>query len=374
MTFKEKRKVVTYHTENFNDNFRPHEQAIIKFVGERIARLLGGEYLGEYSKNRAYDSTLYFVPTDTLLAAEAIKLGIQNPSQLFGGCVPHAFVANKCITHSLVENATTYPEGWSRDFGNSVSHVTLRGYSTFSKADALTAAKDLLKYGEVRIKAPLARGGNGQAVVETLDDADEFLSTVSSENFKNYGVVLETNLSNETTRSIGTVTVGNIQISYCGSQVTTLNSHGDSVYGGSSIKAVRGNFNDLLKLDWSKEEIVAIGQAMIYDFAADSCFDGFYATRRNYDIAQGYDREHQFCSGVLEQSWRVGGASPAEIAAIEAFANDRELISVQTSCREIHKICDIPTNSIMYFRGEDADIGNITKFVNADAYQYRSML
>lgn len=369
---KSKKLVVTYYRNNSRDDFSAHEIASFSYIAERIAALLSCDYTGDYTHQqvRAVDSQFYFVPSDTLSTDEAALLRIEGPNQIFGGCVPFSFLADKCITHTLVNNAEASPHGWSPQFGKSVQHVTLRGFSAFSRADALTAAAELLNYGDVRIKSPLNRGGNGQIVIDTMGVAKDFLLNIDEQDCREHGVVLESNLNNETTRSIGTVTVGNIQISYCGNQFTTKNTRGESVYGGSSIRAVRGTLNDLLDLNWSQEEVIAIAQAMIYDFAADRNFDGFYASRRNYDVAQGYDRDNQFCSGVLEQSWRIGGASPAEIAAIEAFATESELISVSATCREVHAICEVPENSSIYFRGADADVGHITKFVQTDAHEY----
>ena len=45
---------------------------------------------------------------------------------------------------------------------------------------------------------------------------------------------------------------------------------------------------------------------------------------------QGVNASGQWCSGVLEQSWRAGGATGAEIAALEAFQADpaRRVIGV----------------------------------------------
>ena len=45
----------------------------------------------------------------------------------------------------------------------------------------------------------------------------------------------------------------------------------------------------------------------------------FFASRRNYDVVAGLDARGQRRCGVLEQSWRVGGASPAELVALAAF-------------------------------------------------------
>lgn len=369
--------VATYFTGNAGDKGNSsegqstHEIASLNYVAERIAALLACPFLGEYRLNSSEKkSGVFYVPNNTLLAEEADMLGIGGTAKIFGGCVPYAFVAQKCVTHILVNDSSISPLGWSTQFGESVRHVTLRGFSAFSKGDAMVAAEKLLPHGELRIKSPCSRGGHGQAVVDNIDGVEDFLRDIDSENFRTHGVVLESNLNRETTRSIGTVIIGNTQISYCGSQTTTKDSQGKSVYGGSTLRAVRGNFNDLLELEWTKDDVIAIAQAMIYDFAAARHFQGFFASRRNYDVAQGYDREDQFCSGVLEQSWRIGGASPAEIAAVEAFSNQSELKAVQTSCREIHSISDVPENATVYFRGTDPDVGHITKFVQIDAHEY----
>lgn len=369
--------VATYFTGNSEDKGNSsegqstHEVASLNYVAERIAALLACPFIGEHKSNTSEkNAELFYVPNNTLLAEEADILGIKGAAKIFGGCVPYAFVAQKCVTHTLVNDSSTSPRGWSTQFGESVRHVTLRGFSAFSNADAMTAAGKLLPHGNVRIKSPCSRGGHGQAVVDNIDGVEEFLRHIDSENFRTHGVVLESNLNRETTRSVGTVIIGNTQISYCGSQTTTKDSQGKSVYGGSTLRAARGTFNDLLELEWSKEDVIAIAQAMIYDFAADRHFHGFFASRRNYDVAQGYDREDQFCSGVLEQSWRIGGASPAEIAAVEAFTNQPELKAVQTSCHEIHTISDVPENATVYFRGADPDVGHITKFVQIDAHEY----
>ena len=45
-----------------------------------------------------------------------------------------------------------------------------------------------------------------------------------------------------------------------------------------------------------------------------AAFPGLFASRCNYDVVTGADGVGKHHSGVLEQSWRAGGASGAEIA------------------------------------------------------------
>ena len=129
----------------------------------------------------------------------------------------------------------------------------------------------------------------------------------------------------------------------------------------------RGDFDALLALDLAEDARLAIAQARAYDDAAHACFPGFFASRRNYDVAQGVDARGRRRSGVLEQSWRLGGASGAEIAALEAFRADPSLRSVQAASHEIYGECPaLPANSTVYFRGIDPHVGAVTKYALAE--------
>ena len=65
---------------------------------------------------------------------------------------------------------------------------------------------------------------------------------------------------------------------------------------------------------------------------------------------------------MLEQSWRLGGASAAEIVALEAFSRDPALDAVRASTHEVHGECDLPSGAIVQFEGMDERVGPITKY------------
>jgi hypothetical protein len=72
---------------------------------------------------------------------------------------------------------------------------------------------------------------------------------------------------------------------------------------------------------------------------------------------------------VLEQSWRLGGASGAEIGALEAFQGDPSLQSVRAVSREIYgEGARPPAGAAVYFHGIDPRVGALTKFTVVDAY------
>ena len=59
------------------------------------------------------------MPSDTLVGLEAARaLGVNSEHDLFGGVVPHAFVATKVITHPLVRPRAPAPAGWAHGFRN----------------------------------------------------------------------------------------------------------------------------------------------------------------------------------------------------------------------------------------------------------------
>ncbi len=107
-----------------------------------------------------------------------------------------------------------------------------------------------------------------------------------------------------------------------------------------------------------------MAQARTYDAAAMECFPGLFASRRNYDVARGVDAAGRLRSGALEQSWRAGGASGAEVAALEAFRADPNLRAVRASTVELYTEGEVPVppHATVYFRGVDERVGPMTKY------------
>ena len=309
------------------------------------------------------------MPSDTLTSGLAAKLGIVTADDLFGGVVPAAFVATKTITHPLIEPNAFAPRGWSPEFPRLVADSVLAGYSAFTKEDALRTGTLLLERCPVRVKLASGIAGVGQWPAENVVSLAEILDALSERDFADSGVVIEENVADVITNSVGYVQVSGVTAAYYGTQQTTTNNHGADVYGGSELRVVRGGLNALLALDLPKDVRLAIAQARVYDDAADRCFPGFFASRRNYDVAQGVDAQGHRRSGVLEQSWRLGGATGAEIAALELFRADEKLQSVRAVTREVYgDAAEPPANATVYFRDVDPRVGALTKIAFAEPY------
>ena len=365
-----RRVVVTLALGN-GQSSNGHEATSRAEMARRLARVTGFDFAGEYDPRRRYGHRPYFVPGDTLTHAAAASLNIGDSRDLFGGVVPAAFVATKTITHPLVDEAASVPPGWSREFPRRVAESVLAGYSAFARNDAIRAGHRLLNRGPVRVKLGTGVAGVGQWVARDATELKQGLEAIPDDVIAESGLVLEENLDDVRTHSVGRVRTAGVTASYCGEQRQTTNNQGAEVYGGSELRVVRGGYDALLALRLSAKLRLAIAQARVYDRAADECFLGFFASRRNYDVAQGIDAQGRWRSGVLEQSWRLGGASGAEIAAIEAFCADPKVNAVRAVSREVYGDCPSPPDdAAVYFRGVDPNLGPLTKYarVECDAH------
>lgn len=370
-------EVVTYSKKNYSSGGSahensPHESVTLARMAEKLATIKGYEFVGEYDPEMPYRNALFFVPVDTLLREQAQQLGIERDDQMFGGCVAYPFMATKSITHPLVNVAAAAPTGWTSHFSHAVAPAVLTGSSVFSMEDARIATAELLKSTSVRIKSALGVGGNGQAVIDKIEQLDAVLARTDPSELAQFGLVVEQNLEQVVTYSVGQIQLAGLLLSYYGTQELTKNHRGHDVYGGSTLHVVRGNFEALKKLKLEPEVHLAIEQAYRYDTAANTHFPHFKASRRNYDVALGIDANGNARSGVLEQSWRIGGASSAEIAALEAFASDPELIAVQASSHEVYGSATPPPHATIYYRGNDPRVGDIVKYSLIDRYEYRT--
>lgn len=364
-------RIVVVHSGQPSSNPQGHECSSQNRVAARVAALLGYRYGGEYDAGARYDLPLYFVPRETVSGlAEAARLGIRGEHDLFGGVVPHPYVATKVITHPLLRPGCAAPQDWTGAFGERVRDVVLPGYSAFSRDDARAAGLDLLAGGAVRIKLASGIGGGGQTVAADAHALDQQLAALDDAQLRDGGVVLERNLRQVVTHSVGQVRIGRHLASYCGIQHVTRNNAGEEVYGGSELLVARGDFEALLALPHADEVRTAVAQACAYHRAALSCFPGMLASRCNYDVAQGVDDSGAWRSGVLEQSWRIGGATGAELAALAAFQADPSLMVVRAATAEVYGGASPPPDADVYFNGVDRHVGAIAKYTRTMPYAH----
>ena len=356
------RGMVVIHFSRLGGRLDPHQTVMLDADAKVIAHVLGYEYGGRHQAAKDYTAPVFFVPDDTLLVDEASSLGIRGPSDFYGGIVPHPFVKTKAITHGLVEENAERAPGWSPAFAERVSEIVLPGYTVFSAGDARTAAKRMLRRGGIRVKKPLGASGKGQSLVTTLQELDALLETYASEEMATYGLVLEENLRQVRTLSVGQIAIDGFTVAYCGVQRITKDNEGRSVYGGSDLVCVRGGWDALDALAVEPDARAGVAEARLYDQAMSE-YPGFMASRRNYDIGQGIDSEGRPRSGVFESSWRIGGASPAELLALTEFAQDPSAQVIEAAhVADFGKHREAPAGAVVHFEGDDPQAGPLIRY------------
>jgi len=362
---------VVLHCERDDEFLRGHEACTLTHVARRLAGMLGAPFAGRHDPRRRYPGKLYVFAVDPLLPEQARALDITTPADVFGSVVPHAVVATKAITHPLVHPRAGRPAGWSTAFSAAVRRAVLPGYTVFSRRCARSAATRLLASGAVRVKDPRGAGSRGQVVVRSLRDVDALLEAWDTDALARHGLVLERNLARLRSLSIGQISAAGLLMSYHGEQRETTDGEGRAAYGGSDLVCVRGGWDALERLELGADVREAVAQARVYDAAA-AVFPGFLASRRNYDVGQGVDADGRRWSGVFEASWRPGGASGAEIAALEALL-DPDVERVHVSTVERHGAdLEAPAEACVHFNRVDPSSGPALRYTHVTRVERRA--
>jgi len=347
-----------------------HERMVHRALAVRLAGLLGIPFIPAAEVVPDTANNYYYLPARTLIDhARYRPLGIATIHDLYGGVVARPFMATKAISHGLPPGAPG-PEGWTTRFCELAGSALLDGFTVFSLAEARLAGQVMLQRAPLRLKPVRATAGRGQTVITQATELERALALMDPDEVAIWGLVLEENLQSVQTYSVGQVAVADITVSYFGSQQLTLDHMGDSVYGGSELTVTRGGYPQLLGLPMDEATRLAIELAQRYEQAALQSFPELIASRRNYDVARGLNHLGQWRTGVLEQSWRVGGASSAEVLAIEAFANDAALQSVIASTHEVFDDKELPADAVLFYQGDDHEVGLISKYARVRDYEY----
>lgn len=340
-----------------------HQRCARRVIANCLADLTGTEFAGELSGDVDSSAEPYFLPADTLRTDEARRFGIESDDDLFGGVVPCELVASKAISHPLVSGSAAAPPEWNRAFAEAIAGVVLPGFTVFSREDAEAAGGKLLANGPIQVKSTGGFAGFGQSNVSNEEELGRVLDEQDWDEIAGSGLVLEQRLKDVSASSVGQVKVGGTIASYYALQKETSDENRDNIYVGSALLAVRGRFHDLLSLDLSDGEREAIVKACEFDSAVDRHFPGFFASRRNYDVIRGFDDAGRLVSGVLEQSWRIGGATAAELLALRAFRSCPSLARVKCRTVEVFgELADVPEGALLLYRGVDPKAGPLTRY------------
>ncbi|MDZ5699435.1 DUF3182 family protein [Chelativorans sp. M5D2P16] len=340
-----------------------HEAATHDLLARRLAGLLGFAF-GGACENFGIDETSYLIPRTSLSGAEtASRYRIGHEGDLLGGWVPEAYMATKAILHPLVSPRAAAPPGWPERLTRAASDVTLPGFTAFSLDDARAAGEILRPHGPVRAKPVHGTGGHGQAVAATALELEDALAHLAAQYPPGDGLVLEADLSQVITYSVGQLRLPHLTVSYCGTQFLTTDNTGHAAYGGSELTAAVGGYENLPAEILPAAMARAAACAARFDGLADRHLSGLIASRRNYDVAAGRLAGGAPAMGVIDQSWRVGGATGAEIVAIEALSRNPDARAVRARSTEVYGAGQIPPEgALVCYHGEDPAVGPLLKY------------
>lgn len=258
---------------------------------------------------------------------------IESEKDFFGGIVPRAYQSTKAIMHPLVSREAACPLGWSHEFSQELVdfELVLPGFTVFNIEDIRTAFKHLYDKGvyQIRLKDPLGYLGMNQFVVTSFQELEQFISDkiVDNEKLQQYGLVVEENLCPEDlkTYSVSFVTVGFHQVQCIGVQ-----RFSQRLYAGTDFVIMQTGKYILPELlarvgIFNNEDAqVIIDKALLFKALLNKHIPEIKTARFNLDIVSGIASIYSngTCElvkrfALLEQSFRVGGASAAEIWGLE---------------------------------------------------------
>ena len=258
---------------------------------------------------------------------------IESEKDFFGGIVPRAYQSTKAIMHPLVSREAACPLGWSHEFSQELVHLdlVLPGFTVFNIEDIRTAFNHLYDKGvyQIRLKDPLGYLGMNQFIVTSFQELEQFISDkiVDNEKLEQYGLVVEENLCPEDLKiySVSFVTVGFHQVQCIGVQ-----RFSQGLYAGTDFVIMQTGKYILPELlarvgIFNNEDAqVIIDKALLFRALLNKHIPEIKTARFNLDIVSGIASIYSngTCElvkrfALLEQSFRVGGASAAEIWGLE---------------------------------------------------------
>jgi uncharacterized protein DUF3182 len=269
---------------------------------------------------------LYHVMARTVTKVVAKKLGILKPSDFYGGAVDHLQQTEKSVLHPGVEGY--HPRYFSPEFARLVKDSVLPGFSVFGKENALEGFEKLKRMGGVRLKLLPNSDGHGQFKVSSMGGLKRVLAKIDEAQLAEFGAVLEPDLFEAETVSVGEIVIGGGDYSFLAFQKDDIDP-GDrrNRYMGADLITVRGPMTELLKLDQARSAAIQVRQAIAFH-GAYSYFNPVLS-RVSYDVLSGVDSNGEAHSGVTDITARLGGSCPAVMLGVRALDNDPKIQAVR---------------------------------------------
>lgn len=316
---------VTFHIGNVDPRYRVFIESRNGQIALDIAGYIGIPFLGEYADEQR--GRVVVVPGKTITKLEAEDFGISCDTQIYGAAIDNFDQVGKGILHRTF--SLDFPKFHSNKFAREIADVVLPGETTFSLSDTADAFRrfDTRRFG-ARIKQTNESDGLGQYSIKSEEELNEVIAGFDETHIVEHGLVLEPDVIDPKTISIGYARIGEDIFSFIAHQkndsVEEVDAHtgklnSRSRYLGATVQVVRGDFNNLFTINnLSYEEKIAVQSSQVFlDAYQEYVFP--IASRLSFDYLYGFDRTGQVIGGITDITARLGGTCPALLNAALAF-------------------------------------------------------
>ena len=272
------------------DRRTEHEAATGRWIGERLAALLGFGYGGVHSQDVSYDAPPFFVPDTTLLCR---RRGVGHPraaapvrwrgaARVRGDQVDHPSRWSKARASCRKAGRVRWAMRWTK----SPCPASRRSASTTSRARPGTCSTAACRRAS---SVPTASAGSASPSPPT-EDARCRLAHLDANCLERIGAVIELNLKPVKTYSVGTVSRGRTASpisARSGSRAITMACPSTAVRRCLPARRTRRSAAHR----WTTKPSARVRAARSrYDAEASRAYPAFFASRRNYDVALGVDQ------------------------------------------------------------------------------------
>ena len=296
-------------------------------VAKYIANYFGVDYVDEKEEIDKNNMNVYYVPPVTQVRGLSHLKGINDKNDFYGLLIDKIGHVHKAILHKT--NTVNTPDFYSVNFSKIVEDLVLPGVTVFSKEGIEKAYKEIGYVSRaVRIKIPNESDGRDQFTVENQTELRTVINKLQEEKISTEGLVLEVNLYDQNTISVGYCDLQGERYSFLALQKNDVAPEdGRDRYMGAKIRVVRGNISNLSAIANNRNEEIAIIKSQK--------FDQFYSyfnpsiSRISYDCLFGKTSKEDSLSGITDITGRLGGTCPALIMAACEFKTHNQLSKIE---------------------------------------------
>ncbi len=307
----------------YRDYYKGRNGLVAKYIADYLGVPYSGEMLGGVEGN------VYYVPPVTQERKSLIADVIKSEEDFYGLIVDDFNHVGKSILHKSVSSKV--PGFYSFEFAKSVEDLVVPGVTVFSKENTeygYTTVKGVGDF-DIRLKLSDRSDGHGQFLLKNIEEVRNVFESLEDKYVNDKGLVLEANVKEAKTISIGFTVLGSDTFSFLAIQKNDIAPEdGRDRYMGANVRVVRGGMNNLKKIAENPDEQKAI--EVVGQFYKKYKSFNPIASRLSFDFLYGLDNKGNTLSGVTDITGRLGGTCPALVLAATEFKQNPYLSTVKS--------------------------------------------